>query len=65
MAALRQEAADDGVEVDRLLDARLQAALVDALRDQRAVQDGHERERQEERGDDELAGHAHRKRRAG
>jgi hypothetical protein len=38
---------------------------VDALRDERAVEDRREGEREEERGDGELAGHARRRRRAG
>jgi hypothetical protein len=37
---------------------------VDALRDQRAVENGREGEREEERGDGDLAGHADRRRRS-
>ena len=47
MAALPKEAAHDGVQVDRLLDPRLHASIVDALRDERAVEDRREGEREE------------------
>jgi hypothetical protein len=63
LAALREDAADDGVVVDRLADTSLHPAIVDAPRDQGAVQDGTKGEGDDKGSVDELGHHAHSKRR--